>query len=111
MQTETYIRGRYHVIRINEDLNATSDLSDVKVIVSGLLGQGVRDIAFTFTNDSWLCSNALTVLIMCSKLIQNKNGEMAVVGASKLMLDTLSLLSLNKNILTLYGSEEELIAG
>jgi anti-anti-sigma factor len=107
MKIDIYTSGGYQVLKIEEDLQVISDLSELKFLIEGYLKRGRRYIAVGFTTASYIYSGAIAVLIDCHKKIAKEGGDLCLLEPNEEMLGAFSMLNIDK-ILHIYRSESEL---
>lgn len=107
MKIEISTSGAYQVIRIDEEFNIISDLSELRYLIIGYLNQGKRFIAVSFTNVSYIYSGAIAVLIDCHKMLIGDNGELCIIESNPEILTILRYLNLDR-IIPFYISVENL---
>lgn len=110
MKYETYQKGNYQVIKINEVLNLVSDISDLEKEVNDLLEKKIVTIALHFKEGSYLYSSTGSVLVRCWETIKDNNGKMALVNINQDILDFLRVIDFESAI-EIFNSEEELSEG
>jgi hypothetical protein len=108
MVFESMQKGPYELIRILDDLNLNSDLSRLQSIVERNIAQGRSRIALSFTQNSFLYTHHIAVLIKCLELIKDAAGEMAVVQPNADILDVLSLIDPD-GLIKRLASDEDLL--
>jgi anti-anti-sigma factor len=109
MKIDIYSHGDYQVLKIEEDLQVISDLSELKFLIEGYLKRGRRHIAVGFTTASYIYSGALAVLVDCYKKILRDGGDLCIIEPNAEILGIFNLLNISK-ILHIYHSEDELPA-
>jgi len=67
--------GEYYVIRFEEDIAVTSDISELRTVVQGLVDEGVRRIAVAFTEESYLSSRSGKTESLSSSLAENEKSD------------------------------------
>lgn len=107
MLNKTYSKGNYQVIKINEALHLTSDISELENIVNEFLGENITNIAIHFFDGSYLSSRSGAILICCWELIKKHNGILALVNVNKDIRDFLAIIDLD-SLIKIYDSEDEL---
>jgi len=107
MKIDIHSAGGYQVLKIEEDLEVISDLSELKFLIEGYLKRGRRHIAVGFTTASYIYSGAIAVLIDCHKKIAKEGGDLCILEPNQEMLEALKLLNIDR-ILHIYPSEAEL---
>ena len=109
MQLEKIEKKGYQIIRIKDDLNFNSDLTEVKEVVEDLLIRNKVMIAVSLTPRSYLSSMSIGYLLSIYKIVRVKNGILAVVQPNEEDNDLLEMLSMTSVIET-YRSEDELVS-
>jgi len=107
MKIDISQHGVYQVIRIEDNLDVISDLSELRFLIQGYLSQGKPYIAIAFTNASYIYSGALAVLIDCFKKIMDKKGELCLVESHSEILNIFRFLHIDQFI-PVYGSLDDL---
>lgn len=99
--------GKYQVIKITDDIDVISDLSELRFLILGYLKQDKNFIAISFTNASYLYSGALAILVDCFKKIMDKKGELCLVESHPEMLSIFRYLHIDQFI-PVYKSLDDL---
>jgi anti-anti-sigma factor len=107
MKIDIHTHNGYQVLKLEEDLQVISDLSELKFLVEGYLKRGRLFIAVGFTTASYIYSGALAVLIDCYKKIAKEGGDLCIIEPNQEMLGVFNVLNIDK-ILHIYPSEAEL---
>lgn len=107
MKIQTYPKGIYQILKIEDDVQVISDLSELQFLIEGYLRQGKRNIAVCFTSATYIYSGAIAVLIGCFKKIKDGKGELCILESKKEMLTIFEHLGLSK-IINVYKSEDDL---
>ena len=112
MKIDISQRGTYQILKIEEDLNVISDLSELRFLIQGYLHQGKRHIAVSFTGASYIYSGAIAVLIDIFKQIKEENGQLCILEPHSEIVSIFNSLHLDKFI-PVYATIDELplIAG
>jgi anti-anti-sigma regulatory factor len=110
MEMEIYKKGTYTVLRIKEDVGLHTDLGVLKSVIEKQVAKGEQNIAVAFTQQSYLYTKSIAVLISCSEIIKDANGHLAILEANNDILDIMAVIDFDKMII-LYKSEEDLVAG
>lgn len=108
MQSETYQKGNYHIITINEVLHLTSNIAELETIVNELLEKNIVHIAIHFMDGSYLCSQTGAVIVRCWENIKDRNGTLALININKDILDFLTVIDFD-SLIKIYKSEDELV--
>ena len=107
MRIEISQRGTYQILRIEEDFNIISDLSELRFLIQGYIHQGKRYVAVSFTNASYIYSGAIAVLIDCFKQLKKDNGELCLLESHTEILSIFRFLKLDQ-VIPIYSSIDEL---
>ena len=107
MLYETYHKGNYEVIKINETLTLSSNIDELNDIVDKLLENNIVDIAIFLKDDSYLYSATGSVLVRCWEAIKDCNGNLALVNINQGIRDFLSVIDFD-SVIKIFNSEEEL---
>jgi anti-anti-sigma factor len=107
MKIDIHTNSGYQVLRIEEDLEVISDLSELKFLIEGYLKRGRRFIAIGFTTASYIYSGALAVLIDCHKKIIKEGGDLCIIEPNHELQGVFNVLNVDK-ILHIYPSEAAL---
>jgi len=108
MELERVEKKGYQIIRIKNDLNFNSDLTEVKKVVEELLAKDQVLIAISLTSKSYLSSMSIGYLLSIYKIVKAKDGILAVVQPNEEDNDLLEMLSMTSVIET-YRGEDELV--
>jgi len=109
MKIESYAKGHYRLIKIEEPLKVISELGELKSLIEGYVENDEVNIAVNFTDASYLYSGAISVLVNCYKIIQNKAGDLCIVEPNPTLLELLKQMNID-TIINIYASESELPA-
>lgn len=107
MKIDIQTYSGYQVLKIEEDLEVISDLSELKFLIEGYLKRGRRFIAVGFTTTSYIYSGAIAVLIDCHKKIAKEGGDLCIIEANQELLGVFNVLNIDR-ILHIYPSEDQL---
>jgi anti-anti-sigma factor len=107
MKIDISQKGIFQILRIEEDLDIVSDLSELRFLIIGYINQGKRYIAISFVNASYIYSGAITVLIECYKKLKNVNGELCLLEPHSAVLNVFHYLNLDQ-LIPIYTSIDEL---
>ncbi len=108
MQIEIYRKGIFQVLRLKEDIGLNTDMYDLKAVIEAQISQNICHIAIAFTQDSYLYTKSIAVLISCSELIKDVGGSLAIIEANRDIIDILSVIDFDK-LIKMYKNEEDLI--
>jgi len=107
MKIETYPKKKYQILRINDENNNISDLSELKDLIIGYLHRGKVHIAVSFCNASYIYSGALRVLINCHKMIEEHGGSLCILEPDPGLFDVLETLNIDR-VINIYVTEDYL---
>jgi len=98
----------YQVVRIEDELEIITDLSELKFLIDGYISVGKHKIAVAFSNTSYIYSGAIAVLMSChNTLSEYDEGELCIVEPNKEIQWIFSKLNIDK-VLNIYDSIDEL---
>jgi anti-anti-sigma regulatory factor len=107
MQIETYEYGKFQIIKMHEENNSITDLSELRDLVNGYVNRGKYNIAISFTGAKSIYSKAIEVLISCYKRAHEKDGQLFIIEPDPALFEFLETLNLNHKI-NIYVSEKYL---
>ncbi len=107
MKIDIHARGEYQVLKVEDELEVISDLSELKFIIEGYLKRGKKYIAVGFTTASYIYSGAIAVLVDCYKKAVKDGGDLCIIEPNPELLGIFRILNITR-ILKIYKSEEEL---
>jgi anti-anti-sigma factor len=107
MKIQTYPKGIYQVLRIEDEVQVISDLSELQFLIEGYLRQGKRNIAVSFTSATYIYSGAIAILIQCFKKTRDGKGDLCIIEPKKEMLTIFEHLGISR-IIPVYQSEDDL---
>jgi len=87
----------------NLDFNNATGFQET---VTSLIDDGVQKVLIDFSNLSFISSAGLRVLIVLTKLLQQKRGALALSSMNEQILEVFSISGFNK-LFSVYPSEEE----
>ncbi len=108
MDIEIYKKGNYQVLRLKEDVGLSTDLEELRTVIEHQIAQGNSRIAIVFTQQSYLYTRSIAVLISCSEIIKDAGGHLAIIEPNSDITDILSVIDFDKMI-GMYASEADLI--
>ena len=108
MKLDIHDHGPYKVIRVEEELEIITDLSELKFIVDGYLTRGIHKVAVSFIGTTYIYSGAIAVLVEChKKLLDFSDGTLCILEPNEDIKAIFSALHIDK-ILDIYDSEDDL---
>ena len=103
-----YRKGRYRLIKIDEDVAENTELSELTFIVKGMLDQGKRTIAVRFTPRSFFGTKAVHDFVDCLEMVTEKQGKLAVVNPNKYIHNFLDAIDFD-HVVDVCDNEEDLV--
>ena len=110
MKIETARKGDVLILRILENLDINSDISELEKIIQKHVQQGNTSIAVSLTENSRLSSMSIGLLLRCYSTLKDIGGKLSLVQPNKGDSDLLHMLSFTC-VMDIYNSEEELETG
>ncbi len=107
MNFEIGKRGIFQVIRIRDELDVVSDLTELLYLVQGYMKQGRRHIAVGFSGMSYIYSGAVAMLIRCHRELKREDGELCIIEPNENIRPILNLLHIDQ-VLRVLDSVEDL---
>ena len=107
MKLQSYSRGIYQILKIEDDVQVISDLSELQFLIEGYLRQGKCNIAVSFTSATYIYSGAIAVLVQCFKKIKDGRGDLCIIESKREMLSIFEHLGISK-IIPVHESEDAL---
>lgn len=108
MPLSIYRRGKYRLIKIDEDVAENTELSELTVIVKSMLDQGKRTIAVRFTPRSFFGTKAVHDFVDCLQMITEKQGRLAVVSPNRYIHNFLDAIDFD-HVVDVCNNEEDLV--
>ncbi len=108
MKIDINTHGGFQIVRIEEELEIITDLSELKFLIDGYISVGKRKIAVSFSDTSYIYSGAIAVLMNChNALAEYDDGELCILEPNKDIRSIFSVLNIDK-VLTIYDSVDDL---
>jgi anti-anti-sigma regulatory factor len=107
MVSETYQKGKYQIISINEVLHLTSNITELETIIGNLLDNNALHIALRFMDGSYLCSQTGAVIVRCWEAIKDRGGTLSLINVNRDIHDFLAVIDFD-SLIKIFKSEEEL---
>lgn len=107
MKYETYNKGDYKVIKINEVLDLNSNITELESIVNDSLMKKYLNIVIHFKDNSFLYSNSAAVLVLCWEKIKDEKGTLALVNINEDIYNFLRVIDFDSAI-KIFKNENEL---
>lgn len=109
MNLESRKTGAYTVAEVADTVTLNSDVSGLYEFVERSLEEGNRSIAVRFTEDSFLYTPHIAVLVKCLEAIREAGGSLAVVNPNRDVKDVLFLID-QEGLIRIVNGEQELAA-
>ena len=108
MEINSSYKNDYRIIDIKDNVGLNTDLSELKTIVKQYLQENEKNFAFSFTDQSYLSAKSVETVIGCFEMIQEKEGEVAIIHPNEDILSIVRIFNL-RSIIKIFNSKEELI--
>jgi anti-anti-sigma factor len=105
MRIDAYPKGKYMIIRFQDEHSDISDLSELQDLITGYLERDKIHIAVNFCNASYIYSGAIRVLVNCHRMITNKGGSLSILEPDPSLFDILETLNIDR-VINIYVSDE-----
>ena len=105
MDIEALDTNEYRLLRIKEDLSPDTDLKQLKMLINSHLDDSVKNLALSFTKDSYFYSRTIAILTQFMGHVKENDGQFAIIHPNANMLEMIELTGLSRLIET-YSSEE-----
>ncbi len=107
MKIETYEKGIYQILKVQDNSHTINNLSELRDLITGYLKRGKIHIAVGFCNASYIYSGAISVLISCYRMVEERGGSLCIIEPDAGLFDILETLNID-DIIKVYPSEENL---
>jgi anti-anti-sigma factor len=107
MKIETYEKGVYQIIKVQEENHTINNLEELRDLVVGYIKRGKVHIALSFCDASYIYSGAVSMLISCYRLVKDHRGSLCIIEPDPGLFDILETLNIH-NVIKIYVSEEYL---
>jgi hypothetical protein len=109
MLLNTYVRGKFGIIQVLEDLTIHTDPSPLRRMVDDFAQKGVVNVAFSFTPKTFPSSRLMAILVTSREMLHREKGTLAIIEPSEKMIDTFTILNLaHGDYFILVDSEDDL---
>jgi len=105
MKIETYQKGNYQIIKVQENGSAINNLTELNDLIAGYLKRGIVHIAISFGDASYIYSGAISVLIACYRKVEKHGGTLSIIEPDPGLFEILETLNIH-NVIKIYVSEE-----
>ena len=108
MKIDIHVHGPFKILKVEDELEIITDLSELKFLIDGYISQGIHKIAISFSGTSYIYSGAIAVLMECHKnLLDCDDGKLCIIETNDDVKAIFSSLNIDK-ILDIYDSEKDL---
>ncbi|MFC1585807.1 STAS domain-containing protein [Fibrobacterota bacterium] len=107
MKIDISTHGSFRVLKIHEELQVISELSELRILIEGYIKMGVKKIAVCFTESSYIYSGAIGVLVHCFKQVMNEGGEFCIIEPQESLASVLETTGVAR-IMKIYPSSSDL---
>lgn len=108
MKLKLSSKGKYKIVTIYDPLKVISDLAELKKIIENFLKDGEKFIAVNFADASYLYSGAISVLILCYRMIRDQGGNLCIVEPHKRILELLMQINID-SLIDICHDEDDLL--
>jgi hypothetical protein len=109
MRTETAQKGKYHIVKVLEDVTFHDNPAKLRHIVADIIAAGGSHVAFIFTPDTNPASRLISTIVGCSRLLQERGGQLVIVETDDSKRETFEILKLaHGKALSIAKSVDEL---
>jgi ABC-type transporter Mla MlaB component len=109
MEISAHTSNGYWVLRVEQTVGLTSDVSDIQNAIMEAFNDGNVHLAVSFCRDSFLSSRTLALLIESAEKATSIGGSFTVIAPNTQIKEVLAVFELGCTLKTV-GSEEELAA-
>lgn len=103
--SESYKIGNHTIIRVWEDLELNSDLTELKKTVEH--DHSIKNLVLAFTEKSSLYSRTVSVLLEVFRILQRRHGSLSFIKPNHSISFVLNTVGLG-HLVRIFGSEEEI---
>ena len=109
MEIEIAEKHGFSIVDVKEDLTLNSDGAELRGLVAGLVEKGKTRVAISFTQNTFLCSRAIAVVVQCVESLRNIGGTLALIDPSGEIAASLRLVGILP-LLKVVASSDDLSA-
>jgi anti-anti-sigma factor len=107
MKIETYENGVYQIVRVQNDDHTINNLAEFRDLIIGYLKRGKIHIAVSFCDASYIYSGAISILINCFRMVEERGGSLCIIEPDPGLFEILEILNID-NVIKVYVSESYL---
>jgi anti-anti-sigma factor len=107
MEIEALDKKGYRLLRIKEDLSHETDLAQLKTLIQSHLDEEVKNLALSFTKDSFFYSRTIAILVQFMGYVKEREGNFAIIHPNISMLEMIKLIGLDK-LMEMHTSEDSI---
>ncbi len=108
MNIDSSYQNGYRIISVKDHIGIYTDIGELVTVVEQALQQNETRIAFSFSDKSYLFSNAIRVIMQCFELIKDKEGKLVLVQPNEDILSTFNVLDLD-SVIEIFPTMDDLI--
>lgn len=108
MKIDTEKKNDYIILRIKDEFDLDSEISEVKKVIEEYIENNEINFAISLSPRSKLSSMSIGTILRCYQIIKEKGGKLAIIHPNKDDFDLLETISFTCVIET-YKSEEEFL--
>ncbi len=109
MNIDSSYHNGYRVLNIKDDLGIYTNIDELVGIVEKIVQKKETNVALSFTEESFLYSDTIRVILQCFELIHEKEGKLAIVEPNDQILTTFNVLELD-GVIKIFPTMEALIS-
>ncbi len=108
MNIESSYHNGYRILAIKDNLGIYTNIDDLVDTVEQVVEKDETSVALSFTDESFLYSDSIRVILQCFELINDKDGKLAIVEPNEQILSTFNVLELD-GVIKIFPTMEALI--
>lgn len=108
LQLNVHGKGKYQVVRINQDIERETDISELNAVVNWLLERGKRYIAIHFKPKSLFETHSVSLFAECMEMVFKARGKLAIINPDRHLSDYIEAVDFDHST-KIYASENELV--
>ncbi len=107
MNINSTLHNGYRILEVRDHVGLHTELTELLPHIEQALQNKETNIALSFTDESYLSSSAIKVLLQCYEMITENDGTLTLLHPNKDIISTFKVLDLEK-IIKVFSSLEEL---
>ncbi len=109
MNIESSYHNGYRVLAIKDHLGIYTNIDDLVSTVEQVVNKNETNIALSFTDESFLYSDSIRAILQCFELINEKEGNLAILEPNDHILSTFNVLELD-GVIKIFQTREALMS-